>query len=69
MITEEGVILKGAEVVDYLVNKLPGVSKFAWLLDSDKGQKAKEYFYEKVEELREITRKKNEENCNSCPRK
>lgn len=68
MITEENKILKGIEVVDYLAVKLPGISKFAWLLESDQGQKVKEYFYQKVEELREITRKSHEE-CDQCPRK
>lgn len=66
LITNEKVILKGPEVVDYLVTTLPGVSKFAWLLDNDQGQKIKDYFYQKVEELRELSTKKDD--CKQCPR-
>lgn len=66
LITEYKEILKGPEVVDYLVNTLPGVKKFAWLLDNDQGKKVKDFFYQKVEELRELTTKK--ENCGECPR-
>jgi predicted DCC family thiol-disulfide oxidoreductase YuxK len=68
LITEERKILVGPEVVDYLAQKLPGVSKLGWLLDSDQGKKVKEYFYQKVEELRELTNKNNSD-CNECPRK
>lgn len=68
MITADKKILKGPEVVDYLVETLPGVSKLAWLLDNDQGKKVKNFFYEKVEELRELTNKKDSD-CNQCPRK
>jgi predicted DCC family thiol-disulfide oxidoreductase YuxK len=67
MITKDRKILSGSEVVDYLVQTLPGVSKFAWLLDNEQGKKVKDFFYQKVEELREITKKK-EEGCGQCPR-
>ena len=68
MITADKKILKGPEVVDYLVETLPGVSKLAWLLDNDQGQKVKNYFYEKVEELRELTNRKDSD-CEQCPRR
>lgn len=68
MLTLDGRVLKGSEVVDELMQTLPGISKFAWLLDSDQGRKVKDFFYQKVEELREITKKKDEGNCNQCPR-
>lgn len=68
MITLERRILVGPEVVDYLVQSLPGVSKLAWLLNSDQGKKVKDYFYQKVEELRELSQKKDSD-CNQCPRK
>lgn len=68
LITEDQKILKGPEVVDYLAGRLPGVSKLAWLLETNQGQKIKDYFYQKVEELRELS-KKNSEDCNECPRK
>lgn len=67
MITPEMKILSGPEVVDHLMNTLPGVKKFAWLLDNDQGKKVKDFFYQKVEELREITKQK-EEGCGQCPR-
>jgi predicted DCC family thiol-disulfide oxidoreductase YuxK len=69
MITVEKKIISGPEVVDELVKTLPGVSKFAWLLDNEQGKKVKDFFYQKVEELREITLKKQNEDCNECPRK
>lgn len=68
MITAENQILKGPEVVDHLVKTLPGVSKLSWLLDNEQGKKVKDFFYQKVEELRELTNKKNEE-CEQCPRR
>ena len=68
MVTAGGQILKGPEVVDHLVQTLPGVSKLSWLLDNEQGKKVKDFFYSKVEELREITLKKREE-CDQCPRK
>ncbi len=67
MITTEGKIIAGPEVVDQLMHTLPGVKKFAWLLDNEQGKKVKEFFYQKVEELREITKQK-EEGCGECPR-
>ena len=66
MITIEKVILSGPEVVDQLVKTLPGVSKFAWLLDNEQGKKVKDFFYQKVEELRELSTKKD--SCGQCPR-
>lgn len=68
LLTPEKKILVGVEVVDYLANRLPGISKLAWLLDNDQGKKVKEYFYQKVEELRELSQKKEKE-CDQCPRK
>ena len=68
MITTDRKIISGPEVVDELLKTLPGVSKFAWLLDNDQGQKVKDFFYQKVEELRELTNRK-ESDCEQCPRK
>lgn len=65
LITDERKILKGVEVVDYLLRSLPGVSKLSWLLDSESGKKATQFFYQKVEELRDILKEK--EDCNQCP--
>lgn len=68
LITQEKSILSGPEVVDYLVQTLPGVSKLSWLLDNEQGKKVKDFFYQKVEELRELTNKKASD-CEQCPRK
>lgn len=68
MITADKGILKGPEVMNHLIDHLPGVSKLAWLLNSDQGSKVKDFFYQKVEELRELSNRK-EDDCNQCPRK
>jgi predicted DCC family thiol-disulfide oxidoreductase YuxK len=67
MITTDKKIIKGPAVMDELLKTLPGVSKLAWLLDNEQGKKVKDYFYQKVEELRELTTKKDA-GCNQCPR-
>jgi predicted DCC family thiol-disulfide oxidoreductase YuxK len=66
MISKDRTIYSGPEVVDQLIQTLPGVSKFAWLLDNEQGKKVKEFFYQKVEELRELSTKK--EDCRQCPK-
>lgn len=67
LLTEDQGLLVGPEVVDYLIQSLPGIGKLAWLLDHEQGRKVKDYFYQKVEELRELARK--EPDCPQCPRK
>jgi predicted DCC family thiol-disulfide oxidoreductase YuxK len=67
LITSQKEILAGPAVVEYLLQTLPGVSKFAWLLDNESGTRVKDYFYQKVEELRELTHRT--EDCEECPRK
>lgn len=66
MITEERKVISGPEVVDYLIHRLPAISKLAWLLDNDQGKKVKDFFYQKVEELKELSTKKDD--CNQCPK-
>lgn len=66
LLTLDRQILRGPEVVDHLLHTLPGVSKLAWLLDNEQGRKVKDYFYQKVEELRELSQKKDD--CQQCPR-
>lgn len=53
LIDENDNILKGAEVVEYLIKFYPGVSKLAWLVESEVGKKAIKFFYDKVNELRQ----------------
>lgn len=67
MVTSDRRVLVGSAVVDELLKTLPGVSKFAWLLDNEQGKKVKEFFHQKVEELRELSLKKKSD-CNQCPR-
>jgi predicted DCC family thiol-disulfide oxidoreductase YuxK len=67
LLTQDRKVLAGPEVVDFLLKTLPGVSKFAWLLDNEQGAKVKMFFYDKVEELRELSQKSDD--CNQCPRK
>lgn len=64
LITEEKLILKGHEVVEYLIRILPAVKKFSWLLDSDQSKKAIEFFYNKVNEI-----KHKSKGCSGCKNK
>jgi predicted DCC family thiol-disulfide oxidoreductase YuxK len=64
-VSSEGVIYKGSEAVSELIKNYPGVSKFAWLLDSDQGKKTMAFFYEKLNELKN----KITEDCNTCGKK
>lgn len=64
LLVSEDRVLKGPEVVDYLLESTPMVSKLAWLLDNPAGDKIKDFFYQKVEELREIVKEK--QNCTDC---
>lgn len=66
LIKDSGEVISGPDVVDYLVERLPGVKKLSWLLDSDQGKKVKNFFYDKVEELRRLTVKNS--SCSSCPK-
>ncbi len=67
LVTVDRDVLVGPEVVDYLIRTLPAVSKLAWLLENEQGKKVKEFFYQKVEELRELSKKKDSE-CGTCPK-
>lgn len=68
LIDESGTIYQGAEVIEYLVDVLPGVSKFAWLLDSDSAKNAVNVFYKKINDLR-IMKKRNCYTCGSKVKK
>jgi predicted DCC family thiol-disulfide oxidoreductase YuxK len=72
MLTEEGKILKGSEVINHLITVLPGVSKFAWLLDNQVGKKTTELFHGVLQTYRESLlnrcpkcKKVNKEKCNN----
>lgn len=65
LLDEQGNVYKGAEVIEFLVKFYPGVKKFAWLVETESGKKAVEFFYGKVNELREKVKK----DCVGCGKK
>jgi predicted DCC family thiol-disulfide oxidoreductase YuxK len=67
LITENREILKGSQTITYLLKQFPGVQHFAWLLESEKGQKIVDFFYQKVDEIRHKI-KDDHESCPKCPR-
>lgn len=62
LITEKGDILMGGNVVNYLLQLVPGVSRLSWLLESDVGRMALDAFYSKVNDVR----KSNLNRCEKC---
>ena len=62
LIDEKGQILKGPEVVEYLVSFYPGVKHFSWLIESESGKKAVDFFYDKVSQIR----KNLKDDCPDC---
>ena len=65
LISSEGKVLKGSSAIEYLIGVFPGVKKFAWLVESESGKKAVDFFYGKVNELR----RKVKEDCENCGNK
>lgn len=57
MIAPEGDILVGSEVVEKLVKLIPGVSKFAWLIESESSKKAMNIFYDRLNDMRLMKRR------------
>ncbi len=53
LIDEKNTVLTGPQVITYLLEKFPGVQKFAWLLESNMGQKAIQIFNKVIENYRE----------------
>jgi len=62
LIDTEGRILKGPEVVEFLVAFYPGVKRFSWLIESESGKKAVDFFYDKVNQIR----KNLKDDCPDC---
>ncbi|MDH5581184.1 MAG: DUF393 domain-containing protein [Bdellovibrionales bacterium] len=58
----DGNVYRGEQVVTHLIEKFPLVGRFSWLLQSDMGQKASKYFYDKVNQYREELLKR----CGNC---
>ena len=62
LITENNEILKGPQVIEYLVRFFPGIKKLAWMVESNAGKKAVELFYNVVNNYR----KSNLSSCDNC---
>lgn len=62
LIDANGNILKGPEVVEFLVSFYPGVKRFSWLIESESGKKAVDFFYDKVNQIR----KNLKDDCPDC---
>lgn len=54
-------ILTGSQVIEYLIGIIPGVKKLSWLLETGQGKKTIEFFYRKVNELRNKS-----SSCSNC---
>lgn len=61
----DGSVLKGPKAIEFLISFYPGVKKFSWLVESESGKKAVDYFYNKVNELRD----KAKRDCKGCGNK
>jgi hypothetical protein len=66
LIDEQGHFHKGPEVVEFLINKIPTVSKLSWLLDKDSSKKAMGSFYDKVNEIRKSKKQSHSPGCRNC---
>jgi hypothetical protein len=66
LIGEQGEFYKGAEVVEFLIKRIPTVSKLSWLLDKDSSKKAMSSFYEKVNEIRKTKKQEDARGCKGC---
>jgi hypothetical protein len=65
LLLDENNVLKGSDALEHLLKQNKLVSKFAWLIESDKGQKTIDYFYSMANKYRETIAKK----CPSCHNK
>src|SRR5690606_16459274 len=64
LISNEGDIFKGGDVIKFLAQSHPQLEKLSWLLDTDAGSKAVDFFYTTIESIRE--KLKNTSDCGSC---
>ena len=61
-ITEDEKVLVGQEVLEHLITLYPMVKKFAWLIETNMGQKAVNYFHSMTNRYRKVLKRK----CPSC---
>lgn len=54
----EGKIYKGSQVIEELIKVIPGVKKFAWLIEKDSARSALDAFYGQINDMRGMQKKK-----------
>lgn len=57
----EDEVLKGSEVIEYLVSKIPGVKKISWLIESEATKGAMNLFYKSLNSIRQ-----KKQGCKTC---
>ncbi|MFT6631638.1 MAG: putative DCC family thiol-disulfide oxidoreductase YuxK [Bacteriovoracaceae bacterium] len=62
LIDTEGKVHRGPEVLEFLIQMYPGVEKFSWLLDSESAKKAMGAFYDRLNDMRIMKKRK----CYTC---
>ena len=62
ILLEDSTVLSGSEAMSYILAKMPGASRFAWLMEKDSTKKAIETFHSTSEKLRRRLIK----SCPSC---
>jgi len=62
LVQENLQVLQGPDVMEYLLKNMPWCQPFLWLIETDKGKKALNYFYQKSDQLRE----KLKRDCGTC---
>lgn len=62
LLLEDESILKGSDALAYLLKLNPSISKFSWLIESNMGKKAIDYFHQMTDYYRQVARKR----CSSC---
>jgi predicted DCC family thiol-disulfide oxidoreductase YuxK len=55
---EDDIVHRGSEVIERLIQELPGVKKFAWLIDKESGRSAMRAFYGQINEMRNMQKRK-----------
>jgi predicted DCC family thiol-disulfide oxidoreductase YuxK len=62
LIDTDGKVYQGSNAVEFLIKLIPAVSKFSWLLDSESSKKAMDMFYGKINDIRQMKKRK----CYTC---
>ena len=58
----QGNVRRGTDAITFLIEQFPGVQKFAWLIESNMGQKAIKFFHDVADHAREELLKR----CSAC---